>query len=108
MSIGFSNPAKTCATRTTVSWVIYVPSILLVGCAVAGLIIAKNQDPQGFLPLVAGLFGITGACNFVAAWFRRWTTEIAITDRRIILKHGFRGTPAVSWGMGSPINRRRG
>src|SRR6185295_377503 len=23
------------------------------------------------------------------AWFRRWTTEIAITNRRIILKRGF-------------------
>ena len=23
------------------------------------------------------------------AWFERWTTEIAITDRRIILKRGF-------------------
>jgi len=27
--------------------------------------------------------------NFISAWFRRWTTEIAVTDRRVILKHGF-------------------
>jgi uncharacterized membrane protein YdbT with pleckstrin-like domain len=26
---------------------------------------------------------------FLPAWFRRWTTEIAVTDRRIILKRGF-------------------
>ena len=25
----------------------------------------------------------------MAAWFRRWTTEIAITNRRIIFKRGF-------------------
>jgi uncharacterized membrane protein YdbT with pleckstrin-like domain len=28
-------------------------------------------------------------CNFAYAWFRRWTTEIAVTDRRVILKRGF-------------------
>ena len=25
---------------------------------------------------------------FVPAWIRRWTTEIAVTDRRVILKRG--------------------
>ena len=32
------------------------------------------------------------ACAAIAlfvAWFRRWTTEMAVTDRRIILKRGF-------------------
>ena len=27
--------------------------------------------------------------SFLRAWFRRWTTEIAVTDRRVVLKRGF-------------------
>jgi Bacterial PH domain len=27
--------------------------------------------------------------EFLSAWFRRWTTEIAVTDRRVIIKRGF-------------------
>jgi Bacterial PH domain len=30
-----------------------------------------------------------GRAPQLRAWFRRWTTEIAVTDRRVIIKHGF-------------------
>jgi hypothetical protein len=34
------------------------------------------------------VFAVAAIVAFLPAWFRRWTTEIAVTDRRIILKRG--------------------
>jgi len=31
----------------------------------------------------------SGGMTPAQKWFRRWTTEIAVTDRRVILKRGF-------------------
>jgi uncharacterized membrane protein YdbT with pleckstrin-like domain len=42
-----------------------------------------------FSLFVAIFSAIAAMGAFIPAWFRRWTTEIAVTDRRIILKRGF-------------------
>ena len=34
------------------------------------------------------VFAVSPIVAFLPAWFRRWTTEIAVTDRRIIFKRG--------------------
>ena len=34
-------------------------------------------------------FGLLTVVGFGLAWFKRWTTEIDVTDRRIVYKHGF-------------------
>ena len=34
-------------------------------------------------------FGVLFAVTLFRAWFARWITEIAVTDRRIIYKRGF-------------------
>ncbi len=76
--------------RTTVSWIVYVPSILLAVIALATLVAGVNlHDMEGLLWGGAVLLALAAVSNFISAWFRRWTTEIAITDRRVILKHGF-------------------
>ena len=36
---------------------------------------------------------------FVSAWFRRWTTEIDVTDRRIVYKRGFINRHTVEMNM---------
>lgn len=71
-------------------WTIYRNAILLAAVAVAALIacLAVSGD-QKFLALVAaGLFLLLAAVSFVGAWFVRFTTEIVVTDRRIIHKVG--------------------
>ncbi len=35
------------------------------------------------------MFGILTLISAANAWFKRWTTEIAVTDKRIIYKTGF-------------------
>ena len=35
-----------------------------------------------------GVVGVLGLMVLLAAWIRRWATEIVVTDRRVILNHG--------------------
>ena len=74
-------PGETVAYTTTLHWVVYLPAIglWLVAFGAAG--------PLAFL--VAIICALTGLGLAFGAWFRRWTTEIDVTDRRIIYKRGF-------------------
>jgi uncharacterized membrane protein YdbT with pleckstrin-like domain len=82
-------PGEIVRYRTSVSWTVYMPAILL---AFAGILIpvfsAGYPGLNDAARFVAILFGVAALIVFVPAWFRRWTTEIAVTDRRIVLKRG--------------------
>jgi membrane protein YdbS with pleckstrin-like domain len=82
-------PGETVRYRTKISWTIYTPSILLAVCALAVLAAAAGFADLAFLGWFVAIVLALGAIGlFVPAWFRRWTTEIAVTDRRVILKRG--------------------
>jgi uncharacterized membrane protein YdbT with pleckstrin-like domain len=40
-----------------------------------------------------------GVASLFQAWFRRWTTEIAVTNRRIIYKRGFISRHTIEMNM---------
>jgi len=83
-------PGENVRYRTNVSWTIYIPSILLAVFALAVLIVGTNHPETVDFSLFVAIFSAIAAMGaFIPAWFRRWTTEIAVTDRRIILKRGF-------------------
>ncbi|MCR4283067.1 MAG: PH domain-containing protein [Bauldia sp.] len=78
--------------ETKISWTTYVPGLIVLFLAIVAFVVVRTVFPSaswaasnvGSLILLAiGLFLLAGA------WFERWTTEIAITNRRIILKRGF-------------------
>ncbi|HEY1944341.1 MAG TPA: PH domain-containing protein [Roseiarcus sp.] len=75
--------------HTTVSWTIYGPAILSALLALGSLALGVTS-PQwvdvGWIG--AAVFLVIALVAFVRAWFRRWTTEIAVTDRRIVFKRG--------------------
>jgi uncharacterized membrane protein YdbT with pleckstrin-like domain len=87
-------PGETVAFRSNIHWLIYLRAAVLALLVVAGLVwwlLVRNDPEQTKIPawgLMAfgGFFAIT---SFIGAWFTRWTTEIAATDRRIIYKRGF-------------------
>jgi membrane protein YdbS with pleckstrin-like domain len=82
-------PGETVRYHTTVSWTIYTPAILLAICALAALLAAVSYaDMVNIGWFAAIVFGLAAIVAAIPAWFRRWTTEIAVTDRRIILKRG--------------------
>jgi uncharacterized membrane protein YdbT with pleckstrin-like domain len=82
-------PGEQVRYQTTVSWTTYTPAILLAICALASLLAGASYAEMVNISWFAAIvFAVAAIVAFLPAWFRRWTTEIAVTDRRIILKRG--------------------
>jgi uncharacterized membrane protein YdbT with pleckstrin-like domain len=70
-------------------WVLYVPGCLVFVIAVANLFVPTTHIlPPGPVSFLRALCFLSSAVLLTGAWVRRWTTEIVVTDRRIILKTG--------------------
>jgi uncharacterized membrane protein YdbT with pleckstrin-like domain len=98
-------PDETVRAVGRIHWVVYLKAwaLLLIGLAAAIAYFALRQPAvddaaDGWQPgslrlgaaaVVAVVFLAVGLVQFLSAWIRRTTTEIAITDRRIIFKQGF-------------------
>ena len=83
-------PGEHIRYRTTVSSTVYFPALLLAVFAFGFLIVGANhRDTEEFFWFLTIVSAIAAIGAFIPAWFRRLTTEIAVTDRRIILKRGF-------------------
>jgi uncharacterized membrane protein YdbT with pleckstrin-like domain len=75
---------------TKIHWIIYIPGFPLL--VLGGAAYWRALQPASAYRLWIWIAGFLFACAAVAlfiGWFRRWTTEIAVTDRRIIYKRGF-------------------
>jgi uncharacterized membrane protein YdbT with pleckstrin-like domain len=81
-------PGEKILFASTIHWLIYAPAILLLIVAIA----ATFQTLGGSELVWRGISLVCFAASLLSAaraWFKRWTTEIAVTDRRIIYKRGF-------------------
>jgi uncharacterized membrane protein YdbT with pleckstrin-like domain len=82
-------PGETVIHASKIHWIIYIPGVAVVLAAVAFFMVAMGHPGQLlWLALLAACVGI-GFFMLFLAWFKRWTTEIDVTDRRIIYKRGF-------------------
>ena len=82
-------PGEKVRYHTTVSWTTYKAAILLAICALASLLAGASYAEMVNISWFAAIvFAVSAIVAFLPAWFRRWTTEIAVTDRRIIFKRG--------------------
>ncbi len=71
-----------------IHWIVYFPAGILALIALAALSQAKD-DPIGWAwSSVAIACGLAALVMFLSKWFKRWTTEIDVTDRRIVYKCG--------------------
>jgi uncharacterized membrane protein YdbT with pleckstrin-like domain len=78
-----------------ISWVIYHRAIFTV--ILGGVLLILEWvfvPPQGdwrtyLMYATAAVFALAALVTAAQAWFVRWTTEIAVTDKRIIFKRGF-------------------
>jgi uncharacterized membrane protein YdbT with pleckstrin-like domain len=83
-------PGEIVLNQTRLHWFIYLPAIMTIILALlilaVGTVIAPdfNLDVQ----LTAALLGLIGLWVFFVAWIRRSSTELAVTNRRIIHKTG--------------------
>jgi uncharacterized membrane protein YdbT with pleckstrin-like domain len=82
-------PGETIRHVATIHWILYLPGMALL---VAALIVFVLAPATGALHVVG--LGLASALLAVSlfllarAFLRRWTTEFAITDRRVIYKRG--------------------
>jgi uncharacterized membrane protein YdbT with pleckstrin-like domain len=70
-------------------WIVYWHAILFFVLAVLCALWASTSGLGIVMMFATMAFGLLTVAGFGLAWFKRWTTEIAITDRRIIYKRGF-------------------
>ena len=83
-------PGETLVYEAALSWVGYLPGLLvLILAAVAFVVGGELSGWPLWVDIVAGIILLVALWLLAAAWFTRWTTEVAITDRRIIHKTGF-------------------
>jgi uncharacterized membrane protein YdbT with pleckstrin-like domain len=74
-------------------WIVYIRAILFL--IVGAILVAlennlANGDARTYLIYsTAAVFGVGFLVSFLHAWFIRWITEFAVTDRRVIYKCGF-------------------
>ena len=93
-------PEETVTYESKIHWLIYLPTFFFVLVLVAGVVLYLHQLPEIFISY--GLMAIGaffGAAAFLRAWFTRWTTEIAVTNRRIIYKRGFISRSTIEMNM---------
>ena len=72
-------------------WLIYlVPVLLLIVAALCAVIAVKSDKPAIAIPLflTAGLLAPIGIVSAISALIRQMTTELVLTDRRVIYKTG--------------------
>ena len=87
----------------TLHWIIYLPGIILFAFGVAGLIgvLTMAHDARfyrAYSIVVYIALGI-GALHLFSAWLKQWSTEIAVTDRRVIYKTGLVSRRTVEMNM---------
>jgi len=85
-------PGETIVYSTKLHWIIYWRAILLlIVCIIfAGVAwyIADNKNLSLALGIAAVIFALLGLSSALCIFIRRWTTELAVTDRRVIYKEG--------------------
>ena len=86
-------PGEEIRYQAQLSWTIFVPGALAIIAAILIALLGMHfgndhlyvYDAAKILAAVVGLIGIL---MMLAAFYQRWTTEIAVTNKRVILKRG--------------------
>lgn len=81
-------------------WLIYLPAITVLIVAIVLLIAAGVYEDARMYLLPAALFALVATVvAFLPEYIRRQTTEIAVTDRRIIFKAGLLRRHSIEMNM---------
>jgi uncharacterized membrane protein YdbT with pleckstrin-like domain len=83
-------PGETIVADGRLHWIIYDWAIVFLVSGTALVWLEYwNAAAEWLIGLTAAVFGAAFIASFGYAWFIRWITEFAITDRRVIFKKGF-------------------
>jgi uncharacterized membrane protein YdbT with pleckstrin-like domain len=85
-------PGETIVHATKLHWLIYIHAIwLAIAClvlTVAAIATSDNHNLSLALGIAAALFALLALSEALRKFIRRATTELAITDHRVIYKSG--------------------
>lgn len=84
-------PGETVVYLTSLHWLIYSRAFALAVVALVCFVASGNVTGQTIalaLEMAGGLFALLAALAALGALIRRATTELAVTDRRVIYKTG--------------------
>jgi membrane protein YdbS with pleckstrin-like domain len=85
-------PDETVLVVGRLHWFIYLRGLIVVAIAIALLLwadrLAADAVWQHYARLAGGVVGVLGILLLLGAWIRRRSTEIAVTDKRVIYKRG--------------------
>ena len=83
-------PGERVILRARLHWLVYWHAIVFL---VLGVVLVAWESSSAMGDSVISFtfiaFGVLFVVSFLIAWFNRWITEIAVTDRRVIYKKGF-------------------
>jgi uncharacterized membrane protein YdbT with pleckstrin-like domain len=82
-------PGEKVVFSSTLSRAVYIPSVLLWLVALVLAVAGSTLQPGSVWLWSAVVVALVAAVSGLKAWFRRWTTEIDVTDRRVVYKRGF-------------------
>lgn len=86
---------------TNIHWIKYWPGVGLAAVAAAAYWMALQPvSSYAIWTWIAVVLAAVAAVMLFRTWFRRWTTEIAVTSRRIIKKTGFISRDTMEMSLG--------
>jgi uncharacterized membrane protein YdbT with pleckstrin-like domain len=83
-------PGESVTHVTRTHWLVYLPACFLLLLGVAALASSSyvSADLAAVAQIAAAMLILLAAVSWLPAFIRRWTTELAVTDRRIVFKSG--------------------
>ena len=91
-----------------VHWFIFIPSVVYF---IAGVFLSKMSTPETiWLSIVGMLLIFVSICSLIQAFITRFSTELAVTSKRVIAKMGFirRNTIELNHSKVESINVHQG
>jgi uncharacterized membrane protein YdbT with pleckstrin-like domain len=82
-------PGERVIMQGRLHWIVYWQAITFLVLALLAAAWSGSSGMGVVMTFVAAAFFLLAVLAFAYAWFDRWITEIAVTDRRIIYKRGF-------------------
>jgi len=97
-------PGETVVYATKLHWLIYFRAILLLTIciilAAASWYLSDNQQLRFAVGIAAIIFALLGLWSGLHALIRRATTELAVTDQRVIYKAGLLARHTLEMNLG--------
>jgi len=83
-------PNETVAVIGKKHWIIYAPgaAVLILAAIIEGLA-GAFPGAGALFQIVAVLVALVALVMLVREWFDQWTTEIVVTNKRVVYKRGF-------------------